>query len=95
VLAAQALGALLAEHPRDRVDNVALAASVGTDDRRDAGVEGKLRPFRKALEAGDFETIQTHSWTDHAAEAAGIASTSRIFWKRRLDTAACCRPDIP
>ena len=41
-LAAQALGALLAEHPRDGVDDVALAAAVGADDGGDAGVEGEL-----------------------------------------------------
>src|SRR5439155_25233867 len=33
-IAAQALGALLAHDPGDRVGHVALAASVGTDDRR-------------------------------------------------------------
>src|SRR5262249_53076413 len=60
VLAAQALRALLAEHPGDRVDDVALPAAVGADDRGDAGVEGKLRSLGKALEAGDFEAVQAH-----------------------------------
>ena len=32
--AAQALGALLAEHPADGVDDVALARAVGPDDGR-------------------------------------------------------------
>ena len=35
-IAAQALGALLAEHPGQRIDDVALAAAVGPDDRGDA-----------------------------------------------------------
>ena len=58
-IAAQALGALLAEHPGDRIDDVALAAAVRPDDGGDAGVEGELGPIRKALEAGNLETIAT------------------------------------
>src|SRR5688572_1120413 len=50
LLAAEALGALLSQDPRDGVGNVALAAAVGTDDGRDALVEGKLRPFGEGLE---------------------------------------------
>jgi hypothetical protein len=45
LLAAQALGALLAQDPRDGVGDVALAAAVRPDDRGDAAVEGKLRPI--------------------------------------------------
>jgi hypothetical protein len=39
--AAQGLGALLAEHPADRVGDVALAAAVGPDDGGDAGFEAE------------------------------------------------------
>jgi hypothetical protein len=60
VLAAQALRALLAEHPGDRVDDIALAAPVGPDDGGHASVEGQFGPISEAFEAGDFETIQTH-----------------------------------
>ena len=59
-VAAQALGALLAEHPGQRVDDVALAAAVRPDDGGDALFEGQLGPIGKALEAGDFETLQPH-----------------------------------
>src|SRR5690606_35081670 len=62
--AAQALGALLAQHPRDGVDDVALAAPVGADDRGDAVVEGQLRSVREALEAGNLQTRQFHRRTE-------------------------------
>src|SRR3954471_17975682 len=42
LVAAQALGALLAHHPGDGVGDVALAAPVRADDRRHAFVEGEL-----------------------------------------------------
>ena len=91
VLAAQALCALLAKHPGNRVNHVALAAAVRPDDGGDAGVEGELGPVSEALEPGDFETIQTHMddpgrpRTDHGAEAAGNASKREVFGIRRLD----------
>jgi hypothetical protein len=57
LIAAQTLRALLAEHPRDRIDDVALAAAIGPDDGGDAGVEGKFGAIGEALEAGDFEAV--------------------------------------
>jgi hypothetical protein len=54
-IAAQALGALLAEHPGDRVDDVALAAAVRADDGGDAVVEAELGAIAEALEAADVE----------------------------------------
>ena len=53
LVAAQALGALLAKHPRDGVGDVALAAAVGADDGGDALVEGKLRAIGEGFESGD------------------------------------------
>ena len=44
LVAAEALGALLAEYPRDGIGHIALAAAIGTDDGRHALVEGQLRP---------------------------------------------------
>ena len=41
--AAQRLGALLAEHPGDGVDDIALAGTVGADDGGDAGFEAQGR----------------------------------------------------
>ncbi len=59
-IAAQALGALFAEDPGERVDDIALAAAVRPDDRRHPLVEGEFGAVRKALEAGDLDSIQSH-----------------------------------
>ena len=53
-LAAQALGALFAHHPRDRVGDVALAAPVGADNRRHPLVEGELGAVGERLESVDL-----------------------------------------
>ena len=58
LLAAQTLGALLAEHPLDGVDDVRFAGAVGTDDHRDAGRKLEPRLVGKALEAGEFERFE-------------------------------------
>jgi hypothetical protein len=49
--AAQRFGALLTEHPRDCVDDVALAGSVRADDCGDAGLEAQRRSRREGFEA--------------------------------------------
>jgi len=54
LVTAQALGALLAQHPDDGIGDVALAAPVGPDDGGDATVEGELGPLGKRLEPGDL-----------------------------------------
>ena len=61
MLAAQRLRALLAEHPGNRIDDVALAAAVGADDGGDAVIERKFGSVGKALEAGNLETLEPHS----------------------------------
>jgi hypothetical protein len=58
LLAAQAFGRLFAEHPLDRIDDVALARAVGADDDRDALRELEPRPIGEALEAAEFESFQ-------------------------------------
>jgi hypothetical protein len=58
--AAQALGALLAEHPVDGVGDVALSASVRADDARHAAVERHLLPVAETLEAENLDGIKTH-----------------------------------
>ena len=60
LVAAQALGALLAEHPGERVGDIALAAAIRTDDRGHAAVEGQLGAIGERLESRDFEAIETH-----------------------------------
>ncbi|OFW51696.1 MAG: hypothetical protein A3G77_12505 [Acidobacteria bacterium RIFCSPLOWO2_12_FULL_68_19] len=59
-VAAQALGALLAEHPRNGIRHVALPAPIGPDDGGDAVVEGEFRAVGERLEAVDLETLQAH-----------------------------------
>ena len=58
--AAQALGALLAEHPGDGVGQVALAAAVGADDGGHAAAEGQPHRVDERLEPRDLETLQLH-----------------------------------
>ena len=59
-VAAQAPHALLAQHPGDGVDEVALAAAVRTDDGGHTGVERNLGLLRKALESRDSQLVQAH-----------------------------------
>ena len=60
LVAAQALGALFTEDPGNGVGDVALAASIGTDDGGDTLIEGELRAIGEGLETRDFETLETH-----------------------------------
>jgi hypothetical protein len=59
-IAAQALGGLLAEHPLERVDDVALAAAVGSDDAGNRRIEHELGPVGKALKTLDDQLLQLH-----------------------------------
>jgi hypothetical protein len=54
LLAAQAPGALLPQHPGERVGDVALAAPVRADNGGHAVVEGKLRAIGEGLESGNL-----------------------------------------
>src|SRR5262249_43225289 len=58
--AAEALRALLAEHPVDGVGDVALPAAIWSDDARDAAPEGQLLLVAEALETDDLDSFQTH-----------------------------------
>ena len=58
--AAQALGALVAEHPLDGVHNVGLAAAVGADDAGQPRVELELGAVGEGLEATGDETLEAH-----------------------------------
>ena len=60
LVAAQAFGALIAQHPLDRVDDVALAAAVGSDDAGHAALEVELQPVGKALEPFASESLEKH-----------------------------------
>ena len=54
-LAAQDLGALLAQGPGHGVADVGLAAAVGADDRRDRAREGQIDLLVEGLEARDLD----------------------------------------
>src|SRR5438045_3260675 len=58
--AAQRFGGLLAEHPLEAVNDIALAAAVGPDDPRNRRVKYKLGAIGKALKAVKDEFLQTH-----------------------------------
>ena len=60
--AAQRPGALLAQHPADRVGDVALAAAVGTDDGRDAAAELQFSFLGKGFEPLHLQLCQSHSF---------------------------------
>jgi hypothetical protein len=59
--ASQGLGPLLAEHPGDGVDDVALARAVRTDHAGDAGLEAQGRRGREGLEALQREALEVHA----------------------------------
>ena len=47
---------LLAENPTDRIDDIGLAAAVGTDDAGGANAaKGDDSPFAEGLKANDFD----------------------------------------
>ena len=57
--AAKRFGTLLAEHPRDRIGNIGLAAAVGTDDRCDAAAgKNDLGVVGKRLKSCNFQTLK-------------------------------------
>ncbi len=58
---AQHAGALLADDPPHRVDDVALARAVGPDDARHARREGERRLVGEALEAVEVEAAEEHA----------------------------------
>ena len=59
--AAQALGAGLAHHPGQGVDDVGLAGAVGTDDAGDAGLELERGRRREGLEALEGQALEVHA----------------------------------
>jgi hypothetical protein len=51
--------ALLAQNPRDGVNDIGLAAAIGADDAGEpAAAEGNLRLFAKRLETYQFDFAQ-------------------------------------
>ncbi len=88
LVAPQALGALFAHHPRDRIGHVALAAPVRADNRRHAFVEGELGPIGKRFEAVDLETFKTHVHTTRELQIAGCGSRTKSAIEMRKPKSA-------
>ena len=63
--AAQALGALLAHHPGEGVDDVGLARAVGADDAGDARLELHGRRGREGLEPLEGQALQVQRGAPH------------------------------
>ncbi len=59
--AAQRLGALLAHHPGERVDDVGLAGAVRPDHAGDAGLEAQGGGGGEGLEPAQRQTLQVHA----------------------------------
>ena len=55
--AAQDFGALLTEHPANRVAYIAFSGSVGSHNRGDAFLEDNLSPLRKGLESVKLQLL--------------------------------------
>ncbi len=84
-VAAQALGTLLAEHPGDGVDDVALAAAVRADDGRHSRVEPHVGAIGKALETREFEAFEAHG--------AGSVTAAAYSGNRHRATTRCRATD--
>jgi hypothetical protein len=54
---AQLLGALFAEHPTDRVDEIGFSGAVRADDRRDAWFEDETGSLCERLEAEKVDAL--------------------------------------
>ena len=77
--AAQALGALFAHHPGERVDDVGLARAVGADDTGDPRLEAQRGGRGERLEAAQGEGLQVHEPSPppgSACRTAAIANTT-------------------
>ena len=65
-LPAQLLGTLFAEHPADRVRDVALSTTVGSDDRVDSRLEMHLGAVEECLEPVQLELLENQGLSSFA-----------------------------
>jgi hypothetical protein len=92
----QAFRTALAEHPLDRIDDVALTATVRTDHADDAVIEAKLRGVRETLKAAERQLGKPHpsvtSCRDgepHEGGGGGRMAQRRCPWIRPSSLRAC------
>ena len=74
VVAAQHLGALLAQHPAHGVSDVALAAAVGAHDARHVLRKDDLRTPGEGFKAIDLQSAQAHHASPRQALSAALAA---------------------
>ena len=77
LLSAQAFRALVAEDPLDRIDDVALAAAVGTDDTGNAGGEFEAGAVGEALEAEQIERLEHRCSSGRPVVAVSLSFPSK------------------
>ena len=82
-LAAQLLGALLAEHPQDGVGHVGLTRPVGAHHYGEARVEHHVRAVGKGLEALERQRLQIHD-----EPSSGLTSPSSYPMRTSASAAA-------
>ena len=84
LFAAEGFRALLAEYPGDGVGNIALAATVRADDRRDAGiVDGDLSLFRERFKPNHLDTSKFQHKCVFLKESAKLSDLKRVSWRTR------------
>ena len=74
-LATEMLGALLAQHPADGVDDVRLSAAVRADDGRDAERKLEDGPLQERFEAVQFDPLDPHRPPSATPPPAPCSST--------------------
>jgi hypothetical protein len=82
LVGAQRLGGALAHHPQEGVDDVRLAAAVGTDDAGQAALHLDDGAVGEGLEALEFDSLEKHAWGGRQEVGPGAARRRR---------SGCCR----
>ena len=72
--AAQRLGALLAHHPGQRVDNIGLTRAVGPDNCGDTGLKPQSRRRCEGFETLQRQALEVHGVPDYRSEKPLMAS---------------------
>ena len=72
--AAQGLGALLAHHPGQRVDDVGLAGTVGADDAGDARLELQGRRRGERLEPSERQALEVQGFGSPLTEGRSLGN---------------------
>ena len=91
-VAAQHLGALLAQHPAHRVANVAFAAAVGAHDARYILRKDDLRALGKGFESVYLQSGKAHHASPRQALSAALAAACSAAFLLLPSPVATARP---